>query len=309
MKNFCLLCGESNIKVVDIVSSLLIKKLYKMQYNINILSLNNDFYILYDCTNCSLKFFSPTIPGDENLYEQLQQHSWYYLDDKDEYNTARKYISHTDNILEVGSGRGFFSKNLRCQSYKGLEFSAAAILLAKEEGIEIIKESVEFHAIENEEKYDIVCAFQVLEHVENPAVFIRSCIKTLKKNGKLIFSIPSDDAFIGFMMNNVLNMPPHHMTRWTDTCLRNIATLFEMKLIAVEHEILSDLHVPVYANSIIEEAFRQILRMKKKTLNPYFLYIHMRLLVKIFSYLPKKGLSNKSVRPVGHSVTVIYEKI
>jgi SAM-dependent methyltransferase len=42
-------------------------------------------------------------------------------------------------------------------------------------------------------RFDLVCFFHVLEHIADPAVFLASCLKTMKANGKIIIEVPSLD--------------------------------------------------------------------------------------------------------------------
>ena len=42
--------------------------------------------------------------------------------------------------------------------------------------------------------------------------------------------MPSDDSFLALSVNN-LNMPPHHITRWSDQALRNLTKLLNVELV------------------------------------------------------------------------------
>jgi 2-polyprenyl-3-methyl-5-hydroxy-6-metoxy-1,4-benzoquinol methylase len=77
----------------------------------------------------------------------------------------------------------------------GLEFSRKAKEIAFSNGIIIENESIQSHSVAHPAKYDVVCAFQVLEHVSEIRSFIESSIKALKPGGLLIYSIPSADSF------------------------------------------------------------------------------------------------------------------
>ena len=165
--------------------------------------------------NAISSFFVPAVTGDEAFYAQLQERDWDHLSDKTEYREAARYIHTGDKVLDVGAGRGAFSAHVSHAAYTGLEFSPDAVNLARQKGINVVQESIESHADLHKTSYDAVCAFQVLEHVGNIAEFIQACVKCVKPGGILIFPIPSDDSFVGAQTDNLLNMPPHHVSRFS----------------------------------------------------------------------------------------------
>ena len=125
------------------------------------------------CTSCGLKFFSPSVTGDEHFYYNvLQNPDLYYMDDnKAEYNFASRFITLNDNVLDIGCGKGAFSKNIRFNTYTGLELSTNAKKLANDNGIQIFNQKIQEHSISNQEKYNVVCTFQVLEHVDTSEIY------------------------------------------------------------------------------------------------------------------------------------------
>src|SRR5690606_18745913 len=147
------------------------------------------------CPQCDLRFFLPAVAGNADFYRQLQRIPWYYVEEKQEYEIAARYIEATDAILEVGAGRGVFSRRIRCSSYRGLETSPDAIAAAKQEGVELLQEDLETHGAQRHGQYDVVCAFQVLEHVPSPREFLQSARSCLREGGKLIIAVPSEDSF------------------------------------------------------------------------------------------------------------------
>lgn len=84
--------------------------------------------------------------------------------------------------------------------------------------------------------YDVVCHFQVLEHVPDPLKFMQACADVLRPGGLLIVAVPSRDSFLSLVENNWLNLPPHHLTLWSDRALESILSNVAISSVEVWHE-------------------------------------------------------------------------
>jgi SAM-dependent methyltransferase len=176
-----------------------------------------------------------------------------------EHEIAAQMIRPADQVLEIGSGQGGFLSRLKQSgcSCKGLELNSKAASIARDRGIDVVCESLESHGNENSCVYDVVCAFQALEHIVSLRAFIQSCIDVLKPGGKLIFSVPNSDSFIVRCDDElVLNMPPHHMNLWNINALIALARLFELRIDGIELEPLQ----PYHADYSIGLAMKNMIR-------------------------------------------------
>jgi 2-polyprenyl-3-methyl-5-hydroxy-6-metoxy-1,4-benzoquinol methylase len=261
----------------------------------------------YCCGECDLRFFYHTITGSESFYERLQEFGWYYMDEKEEYDFAARYVNKSDRVLEVGSGKGAFARRIRARDYVGLEFSRKAALMAKEDGAYVINESVREHALNNVERYDVVCSFQVLEHVSDPKGFLKSSIACIKPGGVLIVSVPSADSFLSSVTNGVLNLPPHHVTWWTDRSLKSLSDILGLEIVELHHDALSAMHKDWYFATVISVALNKLLMRRPGLID---MSLAGRLISKLAWILGKVcGLAvGKIMRPRGHSVTAIFRK-
>ena len=198
---------------------------------------------LNHCGSCDLKWYSPQVAGDGPFYVALQKHAWYYQPDKPEYSFACTHVPEGARVLEVGCGRGAFREFLPARlTYRGLEFNTGAVQMARERGLD-----VQIRAIENEAQAapascDVVCHFQVLEHVSDPAGFMQACAAALRPGGTFIVAVPAEDSFVGLAESAWLNMPPHHLTRWSDRALANALAAVGVEMQAVWHEPVADIH-------------------------------------------------------------------
>ena len=93
------------------------------------------------------------------------------------------------NILDIGCGPGVFYKPYKDLSinWKGVEVSPFWIEFGKKNKIPILEKNLK----EIKEKFDIITAHQVLEHVENPMQFMNQILKILKPGGIFHLEIPN----------------------------------------------------------------------------------------------------------------------
>jgi len=304
----CPLCGSPESRTIEILPYALLRRLYRKFLNIDPGDQNFPAIELKACARCDLRFYAPPLIGDEGFYESLQKIDWYYLADKEEYEFAARHVSAKDRVLEVGVGRGAFAQKIDPQSYEGLELSETAVKMARQLGLRVSRRSIEEHAKDHAGSYDVVCSFQVLEHVADTRSFLESSLHCLRPGGKLIQSVPREDGFVGRQSNNVLNLPPHHATRWTDRALRAVGTLFELEIVDFGHETLSDLHIRGYSTALIENSVNSFLGRPQRSLDSRFASLFAKASIRVGSLFLERGLRNAALRPAGHSATVVYRK-
>ncbi|MFA6082418.1 MAG: class I SAM-dependent methyltransferase [Patescibacteria group bacterium] len=258
---------------------------------------------LMQCEGCQLRFYTPAIVGDGGFYHKLSAIPWYYAQHKDEYDYAKKLISESDHVLSIGSGNGYFSKLIPTKKYVGLEINKEAA----KQNPQILIEDIATHAKSNAEKYDVVCSFQVLEHIENPREFLQSAVKCLKKGGTLIMSVPSEDSYVGEIINGALNLPPHHQTRWTDGALAGIATLFNLEMKDIYHETLPPTQYKLYLRTIFMKSFYKLFWRKQRVVDTSIVFWLSLIKAEVLALFFKRGMSVKTA-PYGHTVTAVYIK-
>lgn len=299
----CPLCHSTNTQLSEKIKTSEIKSAYLRNFGVK-----TDFqadeigYIV--CSSCDLGFFDPMATGDEKLYEQLQEFDWYYMTDKPEYAIAEKYLPISGEILEVGSGKAAFAEIVGKDRYVGLEFNNEAILRAKASGITLIKESIENHATGHSKRYAGVVSFQVLEHVSNPSAFIQACVDSLQVGGCLILAVPNHDGICGLAQNSILDIPPHHVSHWSEKTMMHIAGQYNLDLVSVDFEDVADFHLMWGSRSVYERKIRKILGVTSKLLDTSLL---AKLIGKIASILVRISPPDLSLMN-GHTVLACYRK-
>lgn len=269
MKN-CILCESEKIKIYEVVEFEMLMKIYKDSLNIDISKeIEGQREIkVYQCENCKLKFFDPKLAGGATFYEELQlKRKVYYSPDRREFSVAAQFIKKNESVLEIGSGSGSFAQKIEVDRYVGLEYNDEAITKASKNGISLIKQSIEDYAKFNYAKFDIVCSFHVLEHVKNPRKFLEASISKLSSKGKLIIVVPCDDSVFTSNHNHLLNLPPHHITRWKISSLKKIANLFDLRIIDFKViSISEEINKKEYVKAIILKKTLNILYPRNKIL-------------------------------------------
>jgi hypothetical protein len=82
--------------------------------------------------------------------------------------------------------------------------------------------------------------------VPDTAGFMRACVAALKPGGRLVVTVPSEDSYLGISPSGWLNMPPHHVTRWSDQALRNLFAAVGVKVDRLWHEPVAPYHRQEY---------------------------------------------------------------
>lgn len=235
-------------EVLDMIAPSHIVELYKthLNYDPSRSFGSLDAILRMKCSETGYEFYHPdSVAGDGEFYEELYgrqaSENWAYQQDKWELQVARRMIPDTArSLLDVGSGGGDFLKSIADQvpDCAGLEMNRYGIGLHEERGLKVFAEDIATHAGSYAGHYDVVTAFQVLEHVYEVRSFLDSCLAVLKPGGLFIIAVPNNDGFVGAQPDLPLNMPPHHVGLWRRTSLEKTAAFFDLSVRAVEYEPL-----------------------------------------------------------------------
>jgi len=286
----------------DLSKEFLIKN-YKELYGIDLTQTYSLFekISIYKCVESGYRFYYPLeLSGDSDFYKQLQQNDWYYMPWKWEHQESLKYIKDGYKILEVGCGAGYFLKNINKKFHDlqcvGLELNKNTV--SADAGYTVHNELVENFSERNEEMFDIVCSYQVLEHISSVNTFLKANIHCLKENGFLIICVPNNDSFIRLSKGNILNMPPHHMGLWNENSLRKIGEHFNLKFIDIAIEPIQKHHWGWYLDIRISNFMgSQLSRVIMKAIN----------LLNIKA--PIMWVLNKMQNHImGHSILIVFQK-
>jgi 2-polyprenyl-3-methyl-5-hydroxy-6-metoxy-1,4-benzoquinol methylase len=259
------------------------------------------------CDRCDLRYFDDTLAGPEEMYRDLEKFPWYYMEHKPEFDIAVRQLADAGRVLEIGAGAGAFGRLLAGRStYVGLELNASAVEHAAASGLDVRQELLGDHLASGPDGYDAVVSFQVMEHVPAVGNFIRECRQALRPGGRLIVSVPSHDGFMGKELNNILDLPPHHITQWSDRCLAAVASEFDLGLVSLQHDDIASFH----RANFLRQKYLDRIGLRRTDEHP----IRASRGVHVMEQLVGKSsgawgrLRNPALPPgFGHSVTACYE--
>jgi SAM-dependent methyltransferase len=205
------------------------------------------------CDESRLLFYMPlSIAGDASVYEGLRMTSRgsYYMEDKWEYGAAERWLPDIGKVLEIGCGDGHFLKRCarRGLTAVGLELAPPQLPYDDRKRIVIRSEMLNEHLPDHANAYDVVCSFQVLEHVAWPREYLEDSVKLLKPGGLMIIGTPNSESFLKYAYN-LLDMPPHHMTGWSAPVYRFLERILPIKVEQLIYEPLAPYHCDYFVDT------------------------------------------------------------
>jgi 2-polyprenyl-3-methyl-5-hydroxy-6-metoxy-1,4-benzoquinol methylase len=151
---------------------------------------------LWECITCSLQFRFPS-PRREDLNELYRcgaPEAWNTsAEERVDWELARRMLDSVQphglerqRLLDVGCWDGRFLASVKGQwELNGIEINPVAARLAAQRGISLVGDDLAQLELQST-SFDAITAFDVIEHVPDPATFVRSCARLLKPGGSLI---------------------------------------------------------------------------------------------------------------------------
>ena len=169
------------------------------------------------CGNCGFIFCNPAIKGFEYLesdhYSDPDVYSAYlksniYSVFKIGEKILRK-IRPTGKLLDIGAGKGGFVSLAIKNGYeaKGIEPSARFCEYARKSyGVQVEEGYLERGLHFQDEKFDVITLFHVLEHVPQPQELLRTITNYLKEDGVVYIEVPNADASLLWIADIVFHL-------------------------------------------------------------------------------------------------------
>ena len=303
------LTGSTNTTLTDIFFIHDIIKLYATQLDMDVSGYFSqaDTFFLYQCNETGYRFYHPKgIDGDGSFYETLQQRLGddYYHDWKFENQLAFDAINPGNKVLDIGCGTGSFLARAKekAEEVTGLELNKKAVEICRQSGLTVFNEQIETHAGYKKEYYDMVCMFQVLEHIYDVKIFLENALKVLKKGGKLIIGVPNNEPYFqGYDKYCTLNLPPHHMGLWNKSVFEKTAPLFDLEIKQVRYDIKGSIKTYAYLRA-------KYLAQVKTPAGNHTMGEKIKLLLYGIMTVPKAIIKKISKGINGSHIAIVFEK-
>jgi 2-polyprenyl-3-methyl-5-hydroxy-6-metoxy-1,4-benzoquinol methylase len=203
---------------------------------------------IYECINCGLVYLSSFEHINKEFYEELNMHKnidfkkWQnetFDDDKRRFSFLKNILTNK-SVLDFGSGAGGFL-NLA----KEVTTYCCAVELEKavyeHYEVNVIPYVSNLEDVKN--KYDVITAFHVIEHLLDPKEILVKMSNLLNKNGKIIIEVPNaNDALLSLYKNEEFS----NFTYWS--CHLYLYTQYTLHLLAKQAGLKVDFikHVQRY---------------------------------------------------------------
>jgi SAM-dependent methyltransferase len=184
-------------------------------------------YEMRECGKCGLVFADPMQPGDAAYYEWVTSFPEYHAEARWEWRAMRRVLETRGHarILDIGCGDGKFLASvtdLPGLEALGIDLSAPSVERAREKGINARCATLEDLA-KDDMRFDVITMTHVLEHVADPLGVIENAKGLLDKGGEVVISVPYSPTSREYVKPDIMNLPPHHLTRWNMKALEALA--------------------------------------------------------------------------------------
>lgn len=198
---------------------------------------------LYKCPDCGVEFWYPikAVPEKDfyetsKMYEFVKKRplAWYHCQFID------APPAYKGSLLDVGFGQGEFLDAVRSRlpavEYWGVDLAERNVIMARESyGLERLHAgSLDAFLNAQKKQFDAVTAFEVIEHVPDPAAFVASVARALRVGGIFALSTPNLDRFGG--SGEGWDFPPNHLFRWNSRVIKRLLESNGFRVIRVTEQ-------------------------------------------------------------------------
>lgn len=206
-------------------------------------------YKICKCLNCGLIFARK---DEQEISNQVEVYNNYYKEETGSrfsnivefvvkvFRFMRAYKIHSLNtksksILDIGSGRGwvlyFLKKYFNYDRAVGTQIAINAYKFSKEK-LQLEIYNKDFLELSFDKKFDIVSILHVLEHIENPELYIEKIYDSLESHGLLFIEVPNYNSWARILTGKhwlALDLK-HHLFFFTPESLTKLLHKYNFKV-------------------------------------------------------------------------------
>jgi 2-polyprenyl-3-methyl-5-hydroxy-6-metoxy-1,4-benzoquinol methylase len=173
------------------------------------------------CPNCGLQMASPSIVWSATTYPRDQSYPVRW-----EFERAAGDLGAAPlDLLELGCGAGHFRAMVAARGHRavGLDFSEPAVVQAQARGLNAFCGGLDElpRIVGAGERFDACAMFHLIEHLADPAAFLRAVGRWLRPQAHIFISCPGPRRFTRLITEQQVggsdfwDHPPQHVARWT----------------------------------------------------------------------------------------------
>lgn len=176
-------------------------------------------------------------PSDYNGIKVLAAYGLH----EDLFRILKPYLRQTATVLDFGCGEGAFSQRLidAGMIVDGVDINTEQTKARHRRRYQLDLNTADVPKIVDQ-KYDVVVAMEILEHIHNPWKYLNDCKSVLKEGGILLLSTPNISSFpsrLRFFMRGTLiayektDLVHGHITPLSFVQLENMFSYFDLKIL------------------------------------------------------------------------------
>lgn len=146
---------------------------------------------------------------------------------------ARIKPSENKRLLDVGCGVGLFCHGAQAHGWvvKGIDVASRPIEIGKQWATFEMEVSTLELLHERSETFDVITAFEVLEHLSDPLQFLTSARQLLNPQGQIFCTVPNWDSQEVQTAKQKDWLPPIHLLYFTQLALGNLGESTGLKTV------------------------------------------------------------------------------
>ncbi|MCH7407918.1 class I SAM-dependent methyltransferase [Belliella sp. DSM 111904] len=230
-------------------------------------AVSEETFTLCKCEDCKLIFTNPR-PSENDIGKYYQFDNYVSHKDKGNnlinliYKQVRKitlktkigwikeYTPSKGSLLDYGCGTGYFLKEAKVNGWNvsGIEPNQDARAIANKFDINVF-DSIE--KLDDNNRYDTITLFHVLEHIHNLNSTIENLIQKLNYNGLLFIAVPNHQSHDAnaYQENWAAWDVPRHLYHFDQVSMQNFASIHQLEIIAQKPMLFDSYYVSLLSAS------------------------------------------------------------
>lgn len=202
------------------------------------LYLNQFQYPVVECINCGLVYVNPR----PSAYDTGQYYSNNYHDGRNDEKHIQRYALQYEyiepfrfnTVLDIGCARGdwlqYINKKSPVLELHGIDAFSDSV----HHDAVCFQKAFLYDAILENNYFDLVTAWAVLEHVHTPSAYFEVVSRVLKKGGKFIFLVTNSESLYGKYA--YIEDIPRHLYHFSEKSIIQYAKKYALKVVDIFYD-------------------------------------------------------------------------